>query len=112
MGKVRSRKFFARRQFNYRKEKEREEKQEKRKQQQQQKQFQEELAEAHEEVERLETNIQVLQQRLDDTLYTNYALERGNRENQVKITIRFTFCFLTTVLPYFDTVFNLFELVT
>jgi esterase/lipase len=86
MGKVRSRQFFARKQFNLRKQKEKEEKREKQKQQQQQQQLQEELAEAHEEVERLETNIQVLQQRLDEALNINHALERGNRENQAENT--------------------------
>ena len=84
MGKVRSKKFFAREQFNLRKRKEKEEKKEKQKQQQHQ--LQEELAEAHEEVERLESNVQVLQQRLDEALYTNHALERGNRENQAENT--------------------------
>jgi len=42
------------------------------------------LAEAHEEVERLETNIQVLQRRLIDAQVTNDALERGNRQNQAE----------------------------
>lgn len=86
MGKVRSKNFFARQQFNLRKRKEKEEKKEKQKQQQQQRQSQEELAEAHEEVERLEANIQVLQQRLGEAQDTNDALERGNRENQAENT--------------------------
>ena len=84
MGKVRSKKFFAHEQFNLRKREEKEEKKEKQKQQQQQQQFQGELTEAHEEVERLETNIQVLQQSLDEALEANRALERGNRENQAE----------------------------
>lgn len=44
------------------------------------------MAEAHEEVERLEADIQVLQQRLGEALDTNDALERGNRENQAENT--------------------------
>ena len=44
------------------------------------------MAEAHEEVERLETNIQVLQQRLGEAQDTNDALERGNRGNQAENT--------------------------
>jgi hypothetical protein len=84
MGKVRSEKFFARQQLNIRKRKEKEEKKEKQKQRQQQRQSQEELAEAHGEVDRLESNIQVLQQRLGEALDANDALERGNRENQAE----------------------------
>ena len=84
MEKVRSEKFFARQQLNIRKRKEKEEKKEKQKQRQQQRQFQEELTEAHGEVDRLESNIQVLQQRLGEALDTNDALKRGNRENQAE----------------------------
>lgn len=84
MGKERSKRFFARQQFSLRKRKEKEENKEKQKQQQRQQQSQEELAEAHGEVERLESNIQVLEQRLGEALDTNDALERGNRENQAE----------------------------
>ena len=42
------------------------------------------MTEAHGEVDRLESNIQVLQQRLDEALDTNDALKRGNRENQAE----------------------------
>jgi ubiquinone biosynthesis protein UbiJ len=75
MGKVRTKKFFARQQFNLRKRREKEEKKERKKEEQQQRQSQEELAEAHEEVERLEADIQVLQQRLGEAQDTNRALE-------------------------------------
>ena len=84
MGKERSKRFFACQQFSLRKRKEKEENKEKQKQQQRQQQSQEELAEAHGEVERLESNIQVLEQCLGETLDTNDALERGNRENQAE----------------------------
>lgn len=90
MGKVRSKRFFARQQFSLRKRKEKEEKQ-------RQQQSQEESAEAHEEVERLEANIQVLQQRLSEALDTNDALERGNRENQAENTrLHMEICHLQT----------------
>ena len=42
------------------------------------------MAEAHGEVDRLESNIQVLQQRLGEALDANDALERENRENQAE----------------------------
>ena len=84
MGKVRTKKFFARQQFNLRKRREKEEKKERKKEEQQRQQSQEELAEAHGEVDRLESNIQVLQQHLGEALDTNNALERGNRENQAE----------------------------
>ena len=86
MGKERSKKFFAHQQSNLKKQKEREEKKEKQKQQQQQQKHQEELAEAHEEVDRLESNIQVFKKNLNEALDTNSALERGNRENQAENT--------------------------
>ena len=44
------------------------------------------MAEAHGEVDRLESNIQVLEQRFGEALDTNNALERGNRENQAENT--------------------------
>lgn len=79
MGKVRSKQFFARQQFNLRKQKEREEKEERQKQQ-------EELKEAHDEVSRLEGEVHALQQLLVEVQDHNDALEQGNRENQKENT--------------------------
>ena len=84
MGKTRSKQFFARQQYNLRKQKEKEEKEEKQKQQQRWQQLQEEAAKAHEEVERLEANLQILENRFEEVQDTNNALERGNRENQAE----------------------------
>ena len=42
------------------------------------------MAKAHGEVDRLESNIQVLQQRLGEALDANDALERENCENQAE----------------------------
>ena len=82
MGKIRSRKFFARQNHNVRTSREKQEREKERRRRREEESLRAEAAEAHEEVDRLEEENRSLKQLVQSLTIENEALERGNRMNQ------------------------------